>query len=180
MGQLESALETSPPDYGKVSQLKRSLEVKIDTLKALDADILDYMDDETELAEEIEQADEFMGVVYAAVIKAERSTSSVPGSTMSASSSTSSSGSSGCTPAAKMPRVKLPELSLNPFSGDVTQWLTFWDLFKSAVHDNDQLTGVDKFNYLKSLLTGTAQEAIAGVMHVCPRLKHCCLTMNLL
>ncbi len=32
------------------------------------------------------------------------------------------------------------------------QWLTFWDSFKSAVFHSDQLTGVDKFNYLKSLL----------------------------
>ena len=100
-----------------------------------------------------------MGVIYAAVIKAERNMSSP----VSASSSASPSGSSGHTPAAKLHRVKLPELFLNPFSGEVTEWLTFWDSFKSAVHDNDQLTGVDKFNYLKSLLTGTAREAVTGL-----------------
>lgn len=56
--------------------------------------------------------------------------------------------------------LKLPKLVLHSFSGDVTQWLTFWDSFKSAIH---QLVAVDKFNYLKSLFTGTALEAIVGL-----------------
>ena len=59
--------------------------------------------------------------------------------------------------------MKLPKLSLHSFSGEITQWLPFWDSFKSAVHSNDQLTGVDKSNYLKSLLTGTALECISGL-----------------
>ena len=42
MGQLDSELATSPPDPAKVTQLKRSLEEKIDTLKTLDAAMLDF------------------------------------------------------------------------------------------------------------------------------------------
>ena len=48
--------------------------------------------------------------------------------------------------------VRLPKLTLRSFSGDLTQWFTFWDSFS-----------VDKFNYLKSLLSGTALEAIQGL-----------------
>ncbi len=62
--------------------------------------------------------------------------------------------------------VRLPKLALHSFSGDVTQWLTFWDSFRSAIHDNDQLVAIDKFNYLKSLLEGTALEAVSGF--TCP------------
>ena len=72
LGQLDSELGTTPPDYTKVSQLKRSLEEKIDTIKTLDADILNLVSDEAELASEIELADDFKAVVYAAIIKAER------------------------------------------------------------------------------------------------------------
>lgn len=43
------------------------------------------------------------------------------------------------------------------------KWTMFWDSYKSAVHSNDELSDVDKFNYLKSLLERTAYEAIAGL-----------------
>ena len=55
--------------------------------------------------------------------------------------------------------VKLPKLTLRPFSDDLTQLFTFWDSFIAAVHNNSQLVDVDKFNYLKSLLSGMALEA---------------------
>ncbi len=48
------------------------------------------------------------------------------------------------------------------FSGNVTKWPEFWDLYESAVHNSPDLSDVDKFNYLRSLLERTAYEAIAG------------------
>ena len=59
--------------------------------------------------------------------------------------------------------MRLPKLTLRSFSGDLTQWFTFWDSLSAAVHNNSQLVSVDKFNYLKSLLSGTALEAIQGL-----------------
>ena len=59
--------------------------------------------------------------------------------------------------------MKLPKLSLSHFSGNVTKWTTFWDSFESTVHNNDDLTDIDKFNYLRSLLDRTAYEAISGL-----------------
>ena len=37
------------------------------------------------------------------------------------------------------------------------------ELFKSSVHSNRQLSPVDKFNYLRSFLTGPALDAIASL-----------------
>ena len=55
------------------------------------------------------------------------------------------------TPArAPEPTVRLPKVSVKPFSGDITQWNTLWDSFMSAIHDNHALSDVDKFNYLRS------------------------------
>ncbi len=42
-------------------------------------------------------------------------------------------------------------------------WYPFWESFESAVHKNPNLSSVDKFNYLQSLLTGIARSAIAGL-----------------
>ena len=60
-------------------------------------------------------------------------------------------------------RTRLPKLSLPKFRGDVTKWNTFWDSFQSAVHRNEGITNIDKFNYLKSVLEGSAARAIEGL-----------------
>ena len=60
-------------------------------------------------------------------------------------------------------KVKLPKLSLRKFSGDPTAWTPFWDSYESAIHRNPDLTDIDKFNYLQSLVEHSAAEAIAGL-----------------
>ena len=157
MGRLDAELATSSLDLVKVFQLKRSLEEKIDTLKLLDADLLELLEDEAALTEEIEQADDFKGAIYAAIIKAEKCSSTILSTDHTPAEMTKATISPG------NHHVKLPKLALHSFSGDVTQWLTFWDSFKSAIHDNDQLVEIDKFNYLKSLLNGVALEAVSGL-----------------
>ncbi|XP_065917691.1 uncharacterized protein [Dysidea avara] len=65
-------------------------------------------------------------------------------------------------------KVKLPKLSLKRFNGDITQWSTFWDTFKSSIDSNPGLSNIDKFNYLKSLLEGPASEAVSGLKLTAP------------
>ena len=48
------------------------------------------------------------------------------------------------------------KLILPKFKGDVTSYRSFWEIFESTVHNNMQLTIIDKFNYLVSLLEGAA------------------------
>lgn len=50
--------------------------------------------------------------------------------------------------------VRLPRLDLPVFDGDIYQWVSFHDLFKSVVHDNFSLTGAQKLQYLKASLKG--------------------------
>ena len=66
-------------------------------------------------------------------------------------------------PSSGQAKAKLPKLILPKFRGDVTSWTGFWDSYKSAVHDNESLSKIDKFNYLKSLLEGPASRAIQGL-----------------
>ena len=60
-------------------------------------------------------------------------------------------------------KVKLPKFSLPSFAGDATQWISFWDSFASAIHDNNDLNDIDKFQYLRSCLQGSAAETVAGL-----------------
>ena len=60
-------------------------------------------------------------------------------------------------------RSKLPKLILPKFKGDVTSYRSFWEIFESTVHNNMQLTIIDKFNYLVSLLEGSALRSIKGL-----------------
>lgn len=60
-------------------------------------------------------------------------------------------------------QARLPKLTLARFSGEPTKWQSFWDSFESAVHNNKSISSVDKFNYLKGLLDGSAASAITGL-----------------
>lgn len=60
-------------------------------------------------------------------------------------------------------KAKLPKITLKKFHGDPVQYDPFWDAFSSAVDENQQLSDVDKFNYLKNLLEGPAAAAIRGL-----------------
>ena len=60
--------------------------------------------------------------------------------------------------------VKLPKLDLVSYNGDKLKWTEFWDSFEAGVHTNQSLTKIEKLNYLKSKLFGTANSAISGLM----------------
>ena len=56
-----------------------------------------------------------------------------------------------------------PKLQLPKFGGRVTDWNSFWDSYNSAIHGNPNISKVNKFNYLQSLLEGNAARAIKGL-----------------
>ncbi|XP_055605437.1 uncharacterized protein LOC129753629 [Uranotaenia lowii] len=60
-------------------------------------------------------------------------------------------------------RVKLPEIRLPSFSGTIREWVTFRDSFRSLIHDNEHLTKMDKFTYLRSSLQGDALKEINNI-----------------
>ena len=60
-------------------------------------------------------------------------------------------------------RVKLPEITLKRFGGNLSKWSTFWDTFESTIDKSPALSEVEKFSYLQSLLEASAAEAISGL-----------------
>ena len=49
-------------------------------------------------------------------------------------------------------RTNLPKLIIKRFDGDILNWQTFWDQYYSSVHIKTNISEIDKFMYLKSLL----------------------------
>ena len=47
---------------------------------------------------------------------------------------------------------KLPSLNIKQFYGNPLEYQSFWDSFRGAVHENNTLRDITKFNYLKSYL----------------------------
>ena len=60
-------------------------------------------------------------------------------------------------------KPRIPKSNLVKFKGDVTLLVPFWDSFKCAVHKNGEVSKIDKFNYLHSLLEGAAILSIQGI-----------------
>ena len=60
-------------------------------------------------------------------------------------------------------KAKLPKLSLKKFHVEAMLFSPFWDSFVSAVDENQTLSDVEKFNYLRSLVESTAAAAICGL-----------------
>ena len=58
--------------------------------------------------------------------------------------------------------AKLPKLSIPTFTGNILQWLEFYELFKINIDDNKTLSNVEKFSYLRSLVKGNAGAVISG------------------
>ncbi|XP_075253161.1 uncharacterized protein LOC142344962 [Convolutriloba macropyga] len=57
----------------------------------------------------------------------------------------------------------LPTLNLPSFSGNYVDWISFFDRFKGAVIDNDQLTNSLRLQYLKSAMKGEASKMLTSI-----------------
>jgi len=54
----------------------------------------------------------------------------------------------------------------------------FWDSFKSTVHNDKGMAKIDKFNYLNSLLEGTALRGIQGLPITGQNYNHAVALLN--
>ena len=137
-----------------VTRIIITLNDKLATLKALDESILAAVE-EPNIVIEVEESEEFRTQIHTALAKLQRFQTSENESNEPLQSATGVS-----TPSVN---AKLPKLHIKKFTGDPKEWQSFWDGFSSAVHTNKALKNVDNFNYLRSLLEGTALSAITGL-----------------
>ena len=150
---LDSARKT------RLSVIKQQLDVKLSLLNEMDKDILSRCEIDS-IADELEESE----AVTAKIITCkQRIDEIVPTATPVTSASPSYLAPASLPTPVTVVKPRLPRLQLPKFKGDVKNWPAFWDSFKSAVHDNSEIPKVDKFNYLNSLLEGTALKTIQGL-----------------
>ena len=143
---------------------KITLEDKKNILEKLDETILGDINDDDKIDDEIFNASEFAESINRLVVKINSVLKLIETSKVTLSAVENPNQSNGTTQsfAPQQARARLPKLSLKSFSGKPTEWQSFWDSYNAAVHSNEHLSKVDKFNYLKSLLEGPAASAITG------------------
>ncbi|XP_065091455.1 uncharacterized protein LOC135712392 [Ochlerotatus camptorhynchus] len=61
---------------------------------------------------------------------------------------------------ATIDHVRLPQIKLHTFNGNIDEWLSFRDLFMSLIHWKAELPEVEKLHYLKGCLQGEAKALI--------------------
>ncbi|KAL0870822.1 hypothetical protein ABMA27_005746 [Loxostege sticticalis] len=59
--------------------------------------------------------------------------------------------------------IKLPKINIPNFSGKYHEWTAFRDLYTALVHSNQDLSKVQKLHYLKSYLTGEAEQYLRHI-----------------
>ena len=128
------------PDPVKLEQMKQGLHDTLDTLKQLDADILDKVNP-GDIDKEIEDSVKVRDELFATMAQIDRALMVIP--------------------SAMVPRVS--EAVTQEYDGTLTTSTPFWDAYKTAIHSNHSLSSVEKFTYLQTLLEGKAKEAISGL-----------------
>ena len=141
---------------------KVTLMDKKESIKKLDEDIINEIEDEDKITEDIFQAGEVGESINRMIVRIDIVLKAVAVSNVP-SQGLGTSVFSETQHIHPLPnKAKLPKLSLKKFTGNPIDWQSFYDSYTAAVHNNDTLSKVDKFNYLKTLLEGPAASAIAG------------------
>ena len=149
-------------DLTQIDVISRLLEEKRKTLNDINQQVLSLCNVET-IEIEIEESEEIVEKIVKCRRNIEEATRRNNENQSTLVSQPSTMNGYGLQPTHTQAKARLPKLPLPKFKGDVTDWTSFWDSFKSAVHSNVQLSNIDKFNYLNSLLEGTAARTIQGL-----------------
>ena len=174
--QIEEVLAGDTPDKERLSLLRMNLSEKLEVIKTLDSEVIELIEDEEALATEIEQADGYKETIFSALIRIDRATKSTSSLTDPATTPATDVRATPTTASSK--RVRLPKMQLRSFGGDPTKWTSFWESFEAAVHDNSELSDIEKFNYLNSLLERSARDAVSGLSLTAANYKEAVETLH--
>ena len=161
--------ESGVPDRQWTKESLHAMKEKVEALKRLDNQIIDLIggleseDLDAQIENEIEESDRFRRELNQIVLRLEEvlnpSVHPILATTPGASSP---NGNGQPTNSAHNVKAKLPKLEVKRFNGRLQDWQEFWDSFQSSIDRNENLSAVDKFSYLRSLVQEPARSTIAG------------------
>ena len=145
----------------QLTALKNNYQEKFNKIKELDNEIINLLkpeESEKELEKIIPREDNFL-LIFA---KLDRVLSKVPPvesfSTLSVKEHNNEARNSS-----KPVKVKLHELVIKKFNGNILEWQSFWDQFSLAIHQKDYISDIDKCNYLNSFLCDSVSATIQSL-----------------
>ncbi|GBN99639.1 hypothetical protein AVEN_179943-1 [Araneus ventricosus] len=153
--QLEKELKKNESDDDEVEELLEHLSEKFESLKVVDREC-ETLYKPAEIDKELEVAEQYWDKIITWRFRAKKH--------LRKSNKLNSNCESGtATEIAKLTEtIKVPKINIPKFYGEINQWLSFWNSFKTAIHDNSSLNSIDKFTYLKGLLCSTALATVEG------------------
>lgn len=157
-------------DGAKCKRLQVILETynaKIELLRKLDEAVSSKIDDEKDLEAEIAEADDYLIELtekrYQLQFLIESNQNAIHDNASPSSNNGHDSPTQSTSSQVNSSSHRLPKLILPIFSGNPLKWQTFWDTYKTAIHNNASLSDVQKFTYLKAQLSGEAANSIEGL-----------------
>lgn len=60
-------------------------------------------------------------------------------------------------------QVRLPKFEMKKYGGDPIAWPEFFETFRISIHENEDLTDIERFTYLKGYVFGEAANCIQGL-----------------
>lgn len=131
-------------------------------LEDLDSKILDIMDadDDDALEAEIQTTSKYLSDILEAKGSIEIWLTHLDSANVAASLKSSENVQS--TEPGHVKAARLPKLEISPYEGDPLRWQEFWDIFRTAVDEREDLKPVEKLTYLKSYLKGETLQVVAG------------------
>ena len=153
MGQLSEALNDEASSKSSLLALRNSLSVGLEQIAVLDDEILGLLDPddvETDVIEGLKIVEPSHRLLVEVGLRVE-------------SLSIDKHSSSSSTVTSSVIRCKLPKIELPIFHGNPLKWQGFWDQFNTSINENESLSDIDKFNYLKRYLSGQALDAVSGL-----------------
>ncbi|XP_026746972.1 uncharacterized protein LOC113508216 [Trichoplusia ni] len=148
------SLEASNPTEIQKTELDerlKKIEVVFDQFCSIQDDIDLYVSG-SQIDKELQERESFENQYYAIVAKSK---------CILKESSTVHSDNNNCKSHAH--GIKLPTITLPNFDGSYDQWLEFRDTFLSLVHSSKTLDNIQKFHYLRSVLSGNALQVIKAL-----------------
>ncbi|GFR00289.1 uncharacterized protein TNCT_596341 [Trichonephila clavata] len=164
VNELEAQLSNSDLNVDRLSELVETLSIKFEPLTLVDQ-LLEPLFKPEEFDGEFEITEEYREKVLLWQFRAKKKINEFlkPRVTSPSLQTTSSQSQDEHFRNSDNIRIKVPKYHITRFYGDdASKWLTFWNSFETAVHNNESLNKVDKFNYLKAHLGGSALNTVEG------------------
>ena len=142
----------------RLESMRDGYKEKLEQVKKLDSRIIEVLADEEgeeELGETLTRNDECRTHLFRAeqVLKRAAKNDENPSETRSSKKDVDQTGIN----------IKLPDLEIKLFDGDILNWQSFWDQFDSTINSKKSISDIDKFSYLKTLICESANETISGL-----------------